>query len=284
MESTQQSTGVENQAETAAKAASEPGPGAEAGNKTSIPSGMQSLAELLKQGEQGEPGGEKDQSSGSNDKTDLTKFNDLAGKLGMDLDALYQLQISSSDDGEPVTIEALKDMHKEKSEFDLSKLEWEERRLQQEQDLTRAKAELHEIMQMLPEKAIKPEVLERIRAKTAAQTALERKKTLEVIQEWKDAKVREADIAGMAEHLQGYGFPVNYLEQVVNHQQLKYIRDNWLREQRVRKALESVRAGKPGKTPESTPQKRPPQKQPLTGIRKGKARNNLEAVFSTVTD
>jgi hypothetical protein len=277
MESSEQSAGAESQSQA-------PGPGAEAGNNVSIPSGMRALGELLQAGEPGQPGGEEDQESGSEEKTDLIKFNDLAGKLGMDLDALYKLQITSSEDGEPVTIEALKDMHKERSDFDLAKLEWEERRTMQEQDLTRAKAELHELMQMLPEKAIKPEVLERIRDRTAAQTALERKKTLEVIPEWKDAKTREADITGMAEHLQGYGFPVNYLEQVVNHQQLKYIRDNWLREQRVRKALESVRAGSPGKTPASKTQKKAPQKQPLSGIQKGNARNKLEAVFSQVKD
>lgn len=254
-----------------------------------LPAGMQSLAELLAASEQENQdqasGDAEDQQSGSEKKpADLKKFNDLAGKLGMELDALYNLEISSSDDGDPVTIEALKDMHKGRDEFELTKLEFEEHRTQQTNDLTRAKAELQEIMQMLPAKAIKPEVLERIREKTAKQTTLERKKTLQVIPEWKDAKAREADITGMAEHLQGYGFPINYLENVVNHQQLRYIRDNWQREQRVSKALEQVRAGKPGKTPAAKANRKAPLKQPVTSIKRGSARNKLEAVFSNLPE
>jgi hypothetical protein len=272
MESEQQSAGAEDTTQ---------------GQEEGTPAGMQHLAELLAEGEQEnqeKPGGDEDQESGSDGKTDLVKFNDLAGKLGMDLDALYKLQVSSSDDGELVTIEELKDLHKSRDEFELSKLEHEERRTQEEQSLMRAKAELQEIMQMLPEKAIKPEVLERIREKTAKQTALEREKTLQVIPEWKDAKVREADITGMADHLQGYGFPINYLANVVNHQQLRYIRDNWQREQRVRKALEQVRAGKPGKTPASKTQRKAPLKTPASSVPRGSARNKLEAVFSNLPE
>ena len=85
----------------------------------------------------------------------------------------------------------------------------------------------------------------------------------------------------MSEHLQGYGFPVNYLQNIVSHQQLKYIRDNWQREQRVRKALELVKAGKPGKTPASKTQKKAPKKSAdLSQIKRGSSRNKLEAVLS----
>lgn len=250
-----------------------------------IPSGMTSLAELLSEGEskpepEQEAAGADDQASGSEQKPELTKFNDLAEKLGVDLDALYKLQVSSSEDGEPVTIEELKDLHKSKADFELEQIDWKERQLTQEQDLTRAKAELQEILAMLPEKAVKPEALEKIRAKHEAQVKLERKKTLDAIPEWKDAKVRTADIEGMSEHLQGYGFPVNYLENIVNHKQLKYIRDNWQREQRVRKALEQVRAGKPNKSPAARTQDKAPVKNPVGAVKRGSARNTLEAVFS----
>ena len=252
-------------------------------NTQEIPSGMTSLAELLSEGESHQEettAGADDQASGSDDKPELTKFNDLAEKLGVDLDALYKLQVSSSEDGEPVTIEELKDLHKGKADFELAQMDWKEQQLAQEQDLTRAKAELQEILATLPEKAVKPEALEKIRAKHEAQVKLERKKTLDVIPEWKDAKVRTADIEGMSEHLQGYGFPVNYLESIVNHQQLKYIRDNWQREQRVRKALEQVKAGKPGKSPAAKTQQKPPVKNPIGSVKRGSARNTLEAVFS----
>lgn len=256
-----------------------------AGAAQPIPDGMTSLAELLDAAEAETAGAEEQtEPGGSQEKAELTEFNDLAEKLGMDLDALYKLQVKSSEDGEPITIEALKDLHKSKGDFELDQLDWKEQQLAQEQELTRAKAELQELIAMLPQKAVKPEMLERIRKKHDATVAQERKKTLEVIPAWKDAKVRTADIEGMSEHLQGYGFPVNYLENIVSAQQLKYIRDNWQREQRVRKALEQVRAGKPGKTPASKTQKKSPSKNPALNVKRGQSRNRLEAVFSNLPE
>ena len=264
MESQQQSVGTDNQ------------------QPQDIPSGMTTLAELLDQGEQSVGADTAAESGGSHEKTQPKQFNDLAESLGMELDDLYKLEVKSSEDGEPVTIEQLKDLHKERSDFQLNQLEWEENRTAAEQQLMREKAELQEILQALPEKAIKPEVLERLRNRSEQQVKVERQKTLEVIPDWNDAKVREADIAGMTEHLQQYGFPVNYLEQIVSHQQLKYIRDNWQREQRKRKALEAVRTGKPGKATSSKTQGKPPVKNPVQSIKRGSARNQLEAVFSTI--
>lgn len=257
------------------------------------PQGMQALADLLAADEPvqeqndgteaNKPGGNKAKSSGSDEQTTLTKFNDLAGATEMELDALYKLEVSLSDDDEPVTIEQLKDSYKERADFDLKVIEFEEQRTQQEQDLMRAKSELQEILQALPKNAVKPEVLERIRAKSEETTKQERQKTLEVIPEWKDADKRQTDIAAMAEHLQGYGFPANYLQQVVSHQHLKYIRDNMLRERRIREAIAKVRSGKPAKTPTSTKQGKPPRKgAPLSNVNKGSHRNKLEAVFSNV--
>lgn len=253
------------------------------GVETEIPNGMQNLGELLAVDEQqidDASGEDQAKSSGSDDETKLTKFNDLAGKTGMDLDALYALEIANSETGEPLTIEQLKDAHKNNADLELRTIEFEERMVKEQNDLTREKAELQEIMAALPEKALAPEVLERIRDKSDKTIKLERQKTLEVIPEWNDADTRQADIEGMTEHLQGYGFPVNYLSQVVNHQQLRYIRDNWLREQRIRKAMDKVRSGKPDKTATAKQQKSAPKKASVVNVKRGNARNKLEAVFS----
>jgi hypothetical protein len=244
---------------------------------------LQSLGELLAQDEPGEaPGGDEGESSGSTKKTKPTKFNDLAGTLEMDLDALYKLEIASSDDGEAVTIEQLKDQHSKVAEFELSKLEFEESKSQQEQELMRAQGELQEILQALPKNAVKPEVLQKIRARSEATTKLERKETLRVIPDWKNETTREADIAGMTEHLQGYGYPIGYLANVVDHRQLKFIRDSWQREQRIQKALAAVKSGKPAKSAATTKQKKAPSKTAVTGIKPRKGQNKLEAVFSNV--
>ncbi len=209
-----------------------------------------------------------------------TKFNDLAGKLGMELDDLYKLEITQAEDGTPVTIENLKDNHSKQADFSMREIEFEERRTKQESELMRAQEELRELMAALPEKAIAPEVLQKVRDKHDAQVNLERRRTMEVIPEWQDEKTRTADIEGMADHMKQYGYPVDYLERVADHRQIKYIRDNWQREQRIRSALAKVRAGKPNPTSRQKPAAKSPTKSPLAGVRRGNARNQLEAVFS----
>jgi len=245
--------------------------------------GIESLGEMLAMDEPGEqPGddsGESGEASGSDDAAP-TKFNDLAGKLGLELDDLYKLEVSQAEDGTPVTVEDLKDNHAKQADLSLREIEFEERRTKSEADLMQAQNELRELMAALPEKAVKPEVLQKIRDKHEAQMTLERQRTLEVIPEWTDQETRTADMEGMSNHLKQYGYPVDHLERVADHRQIKYIRDNWLREQRIRKALDVVKAGKPNPTKPSKPTGRAPRKKPLAGVKRGNARNNLEAVFS----
>ncbi len=249
--------------------------------------GIETLAELLAADEAGDEndtsGDDQAESGGSQHKTELTKFNDLAGATDLELDALYKLTISMDEGGEPVTIEQLKDSYKQRTDFDVSVIEFEERRTQQENELLQAKTELQEILQALPANAVKKEVLDKIRAKSEQTRTAEQQKTLEVIPDWQDEDKRTADIAAMAEHLKGYGFPATYLSQVVNHQQLKYIRDNMLRERRIREAIAKVRAGKPGKSSTSKAQKKPPNKgTALDKIKRGQSHDKLAEAFSNV--
>lgn len=246
------------------------------------PGGIEHLAELLtdEAEDAGAPAEGEQGKSGKPDKP--TRFNDLASVAGLKLEDLYKLEISQAEDGTPVTIENLKDHYVKQTDLTLHELEFEEHRTKKEAELIRAQEEMRELMAALPEKAIKPEVLQRIRQKHDAQITLERQRTLEVIPTWKDEKVRTADIEGMSEHMAQYGYPVDYLERVADHRQIKYIRDNWQRELRIRKALEKVKAGKPNPTTKQKSGNKAPTRTPLTGVKRGNSRNKLEAVFSQI--
>jgi len=243
--------------------------------------GIEHLGELLAEEEPG-PGGPEGAEGGSQEQGTITKFNDLAGQLGLELDDLYGLEVSQAEDGTPVTIENLKDHYAKQDDLALREIEFEERKTKSEADMLQAQEELREIMQALPEKAIAPEVMQKIRDKHAAQMKLERERTLQVIPEWVDADTRKADMEGMSDHLKQYGYPVDHLERVADHRQVKYIRDNYLREQRIRKALAAVKAGKPDPSTRSKPARKAPQKQPLAGVDRGNYRDKLESVFSNV--
>lgn len=253
--------------------------GAETLTEQPAPTELGQLADLLIEDETPTDAGASGESDGSQpDKP--TKFNDLAGTAGLELDALYKLEVSQAADGTPVTVENLKDHYARQGDVTLRELEFEERRTAQEAQLLQAQEELRELMDSLPEQAVKPEVLQKVRARHEAQMQTERRRMLEVIPDWQDDATRTQDVEGMAEHMQQYGYPVDYLERVADHRQMKYIRDNWLREKRIRKALEQVRAGKPNPTTKQKPANKPPTKRPLTGVKQGNARNKLEAVFS----
>lgn len=249
--------------------------------------GMAALAELLAadadQGnEDDSPGGEEGKPSGSEKKAQPVKrFNDLAGATGLDLDALYKLEVSLSEGGDPVTIEQLKDSYKQREDFSLRELEFEERRTQQESELLRASAELQEILQALPANAVRKDVLEKIRAKSEKTAAIERQRTLDAIPEWKDEARRTDELSAMVKHLEAYGIPKTYLQQVMDHRHFKYIRDNMLRERRIREAIAKVRAGKPEGGKPSKPQGKAPAKGATT-VKTPKGVSKLESVFSNL--
>lgn len=244
--------------------------------------GIDSLGELLAATEpSGEPDTEDSDASGSSD-AELRKFNDLAGRLGVDLDDLYKLEVSQAEDGTPVTVESLKDFYAQQDTVKLRELEFEERRTQQEAQLMQAQEELRELMAAMPPNAIQPDVLQKLRQKHETQVTLEKRKTLEVIPEWNDEQTRTREVSGMVEHLSQYGYPLNHLERITDHRQLKYIRDNWQREQRIRSALEKVRAGKPNPTTGQKPAKSAPTKTPVMGVAGKDSRNTLEALFKNL--
>lgn len=243
--------------------------------------GIEHLGALLAADEPGAGAPNDDDAGGSNDAAP-TKFNDLAGKLGIELDDLYKLEVSQAEDGKVITVETLKDYYAEQADYSMREIEFEERKTQSESEIMQAQEEIRELMAALPEKAIKPEVLQKVRAKHEAQATLERRRTLEVIPDWQDAKIRTADLEGMSEHMKQYGYPVNHLERIADHRQIKYIRDNWQREQRIRKALAAVQSGKPNPTTKQKPGKKAPNKSPLVGAKRGQSRNKLKDMFSNL--
>lgn len=245
--------------------------------------GLKTLADLLSAEEKPETappetGNEGKPAGDSPEKGKPTDLKSLAERLATKPEDLYAIKVPMPN-GESRTLGELKDLAAKQDEFTLRELEFEEERQRKEGELIRAQDELREMLAALPKEAIKPEMLDKIRQKHEATLKLEREKTLDVIPEWRDEDRRTEDVRGMIEHLKGYGFPENYLTNVVSHRMLRYIRDNWLREQRIRKALEAVKTGKPPATTTGKASGKPPKK-PSTTVPKGQSRNRLETLFS----
>ncbi len=176
-------------------------------------------------------------------------------------------------------IEQLKALQGQQDEIALRELQNEERFIEREAALTKAQNELQQIMAGLPQGAINKDTLERVRTRHAELVDSERRKTLEVIPAWQDEKQRTAELRGMAESLTGYGLPPDYLASVHDHRLLKFIRDSWQRERRIKAALKRVTTGKPNPTTTSKQTGTPPRKA-TTQPKRNSARNPLEAFLT----
>jgi len=202
-------------------------------------------------------------------------FNDLADSLGIELDDLYKLRVSTVD-GKTVTIEELKALQATTDDITIRELDFEETRASKEGELRQAQNEITEIVKSLPDGTLQPEVLEKLRAKNAVRTEVENSRTMAAIPAWKDEATRNAELVGMGAHLEKFGFPANYLGSVVDHRMFVFVRESHLREQRISKALAKVRAGKPNPT---TPTKKAGAVKSVIS-KKSNARNGLESFFN----
>ena len=194
-------------------------------------------------------------------------FKALAERLGIESRDLYAVEVPMSD-GQGVSLGKLKDAWAEREEFTRRELEFAETKAKQEADWTRSQQELREILSALPKNAITPQVLELVRNKVAAEQQIERGATLRAIPEWADEGRRDADIKGMVEMLEGYGFSPQFLQTVQSHKMLKFIRDAWQRKERVERALAQVQPVKRPGTEKSKPNgtaKKPSSAQPVAG-------------------
>lgn len=195
-------------------------------------------------------------------ETDNAKPNDLkalAEKFAAEDKDLYEIAIPFAN-GESRTIGELKDIANKQDDFTVREMKFEESRETREADLMRAQDELRQLMSSLPPESIKPEMIEKVRVKHEATLQVERAATREAIPEWDDEETQKADVQGMMEHLKGYGIPETYLMSIYDHRILKYMRDNWLRQQRVEKALAQVTKGQPAKTKTSKATGKAPRK------------------------
>jgi hypothetical protein len=216
-----------------------------------------SLEDLLKdpvpetdgQGDAGETQQKAEPQEGVTPKT----LKDWAEKLGMEAKDLYSIEVPMAD-GKGVTLGELKDTFAKQDDLTRRELEFVERKVQQEAEWTRAQTELKALIQALPPRALSEQALQLVRQKAEMELKAEREATLHAIPEWADETRREAELQGMVELLKDYGFPPSYLQQAFSHKLIRFVRDAYLRKQRVEQALARVqKVDRPSTTGKSSP-------------------------------
>lgn len=235
--------------------------------------------------DQGDQGGDAGDSNDSEASSETSKAKgkpknlaDLAETLGIKVADLYALEIPFDNNGvaEHKTLGELKDAVAERSAFEVDKLAWEEAKTGRETQLARSMQELQEIIGMLPRSAISDKLVQAVTRKRAEVQEVESRMTRQVIPEWSDETVEERDRVAMRAHLSEYGFPTNYLDQLVDHKTLRYIRESMLRQKRIERALAQVKTvRKPGHTPSGAPTAKP---KPTRRVRSSKSNDQAAKV------
>lgn len=169
---------------------------------------------------------------------------ELSKRVGVPVEELYDLEIPlrvANGEKKTITLAELKDYRDQQDDHQLDRIAWSEEREREHADIARSRAELSELLAMVPEDKLKPEVLNKIRARHEGIMSMERQRTLRRIPEWHDEDTRAEELQGIAEHLADYGFSPNTLQGIYDHRMLAYMRDNWLRKRRLSAALEKVK-------------------------------------------
>lgn len=153
----------------------------------------------------------------------------------------YAIKVPMPNGAEPLTIGELKDKVGELTDFELKVTEFDERRIKQQGDILKSQAELKGILEMLPKDALSEGVLKKVRERQEITTRRERQLTLEHIPEWRNEKVREAELEGINEMLSDYGFDETFLPTIIDHRAMMFVRDAFRIRSRIKKSLEAVR-------------------------------------------
>lgn len=211
-----------------------------------------SLAELFADDSEG---GESTAEDDPNKPID--SLDGLVKRLGTKHEDVYKIRVPMPDGAEPLTIGQLKDRVGEVVKLEQEQLRFDNRRIKQEGELLQAQAEIRDLLSLLPKEAVKPALIEKVRAQRSEMITRERQATLDAIPAWEDEQTRLSDIKGMVDLLKVYGLPEAFLGTIHDHRALKFIRDMWQMKSRIDKALAAVK-------PDSKPGKRPSSKVPST--------------------
>lgn len=197
-----------------------------------------SLAELFARDEDGEETFDEGVSDDPSKPPETLEV--LSKRLGFKPEQIYNVKIPLADGAEPLTIGQLKDRVGELVDLETRETQFEERRMRSEGELLRAQAEIRELVAMIPKQHINPEIVNKIRERHNANMAHERRMTIEMIPEWRDEKRAAEDLEGMIELLGEYGFGKEFIGTVHDHRAIKFIRDMYLRDKRIKAALAKV--------------------------------------------
>lgn len=206
--------------------------------------------------------GEGPNNESDEDNDDPTKPPDsleaLSKRLRFKPEQLYDIKIQMPNGAEPVTLGYLKDKVGEVVDLDTREQLFDQKRIKAEGEVLRAQAEVRDILAMLPKEVAQqlPQLVDKVRKRHEATRMQEQARTLDIIPDWANESKRTEDIKGMTSFLGEWGFDETFITTIVDHRAMKFVRDMYLRDQKIKKALAGVTIPKKkGFSPSAKPSK-----------------------------
>lgn len=251
------------------------------------------LAKLQQDDEAGDEDEAGDDDNGkpreSGKKVKLDSLETLADGLGIEVKDLYAIKVPGSGGREPMTIGQIKDRFERFSSLEADRLSLTEERVAQEAEFEQTRAELRELLAVVPKEHLSQEKLQAAAQRVAARNAADGKRLLQSMPEWKDQDRRDAEVKDIADLLGTYGVPASYIKTIRNPAILKFMRDAARREKQVREALATIKkvpkkkvaAVAPGRT---APRIAPTQHgNPKPGLKPTTERERFSAALKSAT-
>jgi hypothetical protein len=184
-------------------------------------------------------------------------ISDMADEMGVDAKELYELSVAFDDDGEPMTIGAMKDRIKEVRDFERSRDDFEDYRTDSMNEVLSARQQIDGVMQRIMS-TIPKETLEHHFGDYIQQhqqrVGEARKQLREFFPEWSDASRQASDREALDAHLTTYGFTKFEVDNMQDARLIRFavhamrLKDRY---DRMKAQLSQYRDKVPTKTPTS---------------------------------
>jgi len=174
-----------------------------------------------------------------------TNLTELAEELSYKVEDLYDLKVPTAEGVDELTLGELKNLSETRGDFELERLKFEEGRTEAEKEYNQRVAELKELLNAVPAQYLKEGPMQAAAERAEKKQVQNRTDTLRLIPEWSDQDVATSDLKGIQEYLEGW-FPRNTLATTqFDANMLKYFRDTWKQDTRIKRALASIKEVKP---------------------------------------
>lgn len=177
----------------------------------------------------------------SGKKVKLDTFENLAASLGIDVAKLYEVKIPGSGGREAMTVGQIKDRFHKWGSLETDQLALTEERVRQEAEFEATRAELRELLAVVPKENLSQDALRAAAARVAARNKADAARVLVVMPEWRDEERRTAEVNDISAMLAGYGLPASFVQTIRNPALLKALRDSARREKQVQAALAAMK-------------------------------------------